>query len=130
MVMNTAKINGAAAVNAAASVGETAKSVKAWFGRICTKGTHAVKEVASKIASAIVEFFKNFSHNIKTGYGIGAVYAGIGGGLLITSLCLNKEKHAVPRAILTIAAAGLFFAAGAVMFAFGKNPVSFTRAAV
>lgn len=127
MVMNTATIHGAASMNAAGSIGETAKTVKAWFGRICTKGVQVTKELSTKIAKILVEFFKNFSQNIKTGYGVGAVSASLGGGLLITALCLNKDRHAVPRGILTIASAGLFFAAGAILFAFGKNPVSLAK---
>lgn len=130
MVMNAATIHRATSMNAAGAAGETAKTVKAWLGRLITNGVQLTKEISTKIARILVEFFKNFAQNISTGYGVGAVGASLGGGLLITALCLNKERHAVPRAILTITSATFFFLAGAVMFAFGKNPVSFVKVGI
>lgn len=133
MVINTTTVRATAVNVASESVGETIKgtahSVAAWLGRTCTKVSHAIKDIALKVWSALVEFFKNFPQSMRTGYGVGAAGVIVGGGLLTTAICLKKEQSAA-RAVLVVAASAFFFAAGAFMFAFKGKPVAFGRAAV
>ncbi len=126
MVMKS--VQNAAALNVAASVGDTvkgtAKTVKTWLGRTFSKILQGSKDVACKVRTAIVEFFRNFPQSIRTGYGVGGVFAVGGGVLAIIAVSLNKDKQAAARGILIVAAAAFFFAAGAIMFAFRGNPVA------
>ena len=117
-------------LNAAAAENTVNASVKTWLGHTFTKIIDGIKSLACKIRSYTVEYFKNFPTYIRSGYGVGAVGMVIGGGLGITAMCLKNEKHTSARVVLIVTASALFFAAGAVMVAFGKNPVTFSRGAI
>lgn len=128
MVMNTASVRGAPIQGVLVEEIANAKSVKSSIGHTCTRITRAIKDVAAKIGRAIADSFRNFPKFIRSGYGAGTIGAVAGGGLLVTAIALKGEKQQVARALLIVAACTTFFASAAVMFAFGRNPVTFNRA--
>ncbi|MBS4165974.1 MULTISPECIES: hypothetical protein [unclassified Neochlamydia] len=109
------------------SLGDTVKSGVTWLGRQFNHGARAIKTLVARIWFATVDFFKNFPAYLRSGYGIGAILGTAGLSGLGASLTLKSKKQQVARAVATVAAGALLFVAGAVMFAFGRNPVTFSR---
>jgi hypothetical protein len=115
------------ASDAAKETGVVAKESGSWLGRTLTTVGQGIKTVAIKVGNAITSFFKNIGTHAQSGFFVGAIGAGVGVGGIIAVNLLAKD-HTAARVALTILFAGAIFAAGAVMFAFGKNPISFSRA--
>lgn len=121
------------ATSSVATLSETAHAVKNYMGRLVTKSTHTIKTVASKAWAAVIHFFKHFPSYIRSGYGVGAIGIAVSVGLLIgahVGLRGDNASHRAARAVLSAVAAVVLFGAGAVMVAFGNNPVSISRVAV
>jgi hypothetical protein len=131
-MVHTSTIQGVVNATVGETIKQTAKDIGAWIGRAWTTSINFVKDTAIAIAHFVADFFKNFPQRIRSGFGIGGILAIGGTATLITACCLNKDEnaHKVPRIILIIASAALFFLSAAFMFGFGKNTVCFSRAPV
>jgi len=115
------------------SIGETARSAKAWLGRHITQGARAIKGLLVKIGSATVDFFKSSGTFLKTGYGVGVgfgVLAIVSTTIAVALELKNKKVTQALRISLLVATALLVAGGVAAVVIFGRDPVSFSKTAI